>query len=101
MVDRRTLSIAFRSITSLIQSQGVGDLYRIYSVAQRDKIDFRLAYIPATFETPHVSDFDPVYMKALYETGYQLARNQYQWENQPPVLVSGVDGTETEDHTAP
>jgi len=97
MVDRRTLSIAFRSITSLIQSQGMGDLYRIYSVAQRDKVAYRLAYIPATFQTPHVSDFEPGYMKALYKTGYELAEKGYQWADRPPVLVSGVDDLEAED----
>lgn len=90
-VDRRTLSIALRAITSLIQSQGVGDLYRIYSVAQRDHVAYRLAFIPPTFQTPHVTDFDPPYMKALYRTGYQLAEKGYPWETEPPVLVSGTD----------
>ena len=90
-VDRRTLSIAFRAITSLIQSQGMGDLYRIYAVAQRDHVAYRLAYIPPTFQTPHVSDFDPVYMKSLYRLGYELAAKGYPWEDRPPVLVSGVD----------
>jgi hypothetical protein len=73
-VDRRTLSIAFRAITSLIQSQGMGDLYRIYSVAQRDHVAYQLAYIPPTFDTPHETDFDPTYMKALYNVGYEMAK---------------------------
>jgi hypothetical protein len=41
-VERRTLSIAGRAINSLIQSQGVGDLYKIYAETQRDGIDFNL-----------------------------------------------------------
>lgn len=90
-VDRRTLSIAFRAITSLIQSQGMGDLYRIYSVAQRDHVAYQLAYIPPSFQTPHVEDFDPTYMKALYNLGYEMAAKGYPWEARPPVLVSGVD----------
>lgn len=89
-VDRRTLSIALRAITSLIQSQGLGDLYRIYAVAQRDHVAYKLAYIPPTFQVPHVTDFDPPYMKALYRTGYQLAEKGYPWETEPPVLVSGA-----------
>src|SRR5262245_61447954 len=36
-VERRTLSIAGRAISSLIQTQGVGDLYRIYLTARRDR----------------------------------------------------------------
>ncbi|MGO9378250.1 MAG: hypothetical protein ACLP29_06825 [Dissulfurispiraceae bacterium] len=38
-VDRRTLSIAARAISSMIQTQGIGDLYRICVTAQRDGID--------------------------------------------------------------
>ncbi|HKQ98459.1 MAG TPA: patatin-like phospholipase family protein [Candidatus Polarisedimenticolia bacterium] len=90
-VDRRTLSIALRAITSLIQSQGMGDLYRIYTVTQRDHVAYRLAYIPPTFQTPHLSDFDPAYMKPLYRLGYDMAAKGYPWEDRPPVLVSGVD----------
>ena len=52
---------------------------------------YKLAYIPPTFDTPHVTDFDPSYMKALYSLGYDLAKQGYQWETKPPVLVSGVD----------
>jgi predicted acylesterase/phospholipase RssA len=51
-VERRTLSIAGRAISSLIHTQGVGDLYRIYLTAQRDGLDFNLAYIPAQFNAP-------------------------------------------------
>jgi predicted acylesterase/phospholipase RssA len=90
-VDRRTLSIALRAITSLIQSQGVGDLYRLYTIANRDHVAYQLAYIPSTFTTPHVSDFDPEYMKALYKTGFDLGAKGYQWEDKPPVIVSGID----------
>ena len=96
-VDRRTLSIAIRAITSLIQSQGMGDLYRIYTIAQRDHVAYRLAYIPPTFDTPHLTDFDPSYMKALYKVAYDLAEKGYQWETRPPVLVSGVDDTAAQD----
>ena len=47
-VERRTLPIALQAITTLIQYQGIGDLYRIYTVTQRDSVDFNLAYIPLT-----------------------------------------------------
>jgi hypothetical protein len=47
-VDRRTLPIAFRAITTLIQSQGMGDLYRLYANRAEDRLDYNLAYIPET-----------------------------------------------------
>ena len=91
-VDRRTLPIAFRAITCLIQNQGIGDLYRIFAIAQRDRVDYNLAFIPATFDVPHTADFDPAYMKALFEVGQRMAgKGQDWWYKRPPVLVSGVD----------
>ena len=61
-VERRTFSIASRAVSSLIQTQGIGDLYRIYMAAQRDRIDYNLAYIPETFKTPLTKPFDSEYM---------------------------------------
>jgi len=89
--DRRTLPIALRAITCLIQNQGVGDLYRIFAIAQRDNVDFNLAYIPRSFQVQHTVDFDTNYMKALFDVGYQLAVEKREWEKKPPVLISGVD----------
>ncbi|MEW6037623.1 MAG: patatin-like phospholipase family protein [Pseudomonadota bacterium] len=85
-VDRQTLSIAGRAITSLIQTQGIGDLYKIYATAQRDGIDYNLAYIPKTFYAPHKEDFDTEYMRKLFQTGYDLAAKGYRWEKTPPGL---------------
>ena len=86
-VERSTLQIALQAITTLIEYQGIGDLYRIYSVTQRDGIDFNLAYIPPTFKTPHTKDFDTVYMRALYDLGYDMAEKGYTWSKKPPVLI--------------
>lgn len=89
--DRRTLSIAFRAITCLIQNQGFGDLYRIFAITQRDHVDFNLAYIPSSFKVPHNVEFDTTFMKALFETGSRMAEGGHAWDKHPPVLVSGVD----------
>jgi len=83
-VDRKTMSIAGRAISSLIQTQGIGDLYRIYLETQRDDVDFNLAYIPATFVEPHHKEFDTDFMRALYRTGYDMALQGYPWEKIPP-----------------
>ncbi|MGZ5055455.1 MAG: patatin-like phospholipase family protein [Methylobacter sp.] len=85
-VERRTLSIANRAITSLIQNQGIGDLYKIYAETQRDGIDFNLAYIPRSFDFPHKEDFDTDYMRKLFQTGYDLTVRGYPWEKTPPGL---------------
>jgi hypothetical protein len=83
-VDRRTMSIAGRAISSLIHTQGIGDLYRIYLTCQRDGVDFNLAYVPASFNAPHREEFDTEFMRALYKTGYDMAAKGYPWEKAPP-----------------
>src|SRR5215468_5999092 len=48
-IERRTISIANHAISSLIHTQGIGDLYRIYATTQRDGFDFNLAYVGNDF----------------------------------------------------
>jgi hypothetical protein len=50
-----------------------------------------LAYIPPTFKTPHTKDFDTVYMRALYDLGYDMAEKGYTWSKKPPVLIPGSE----------
>lgn len=85
-VKARTLSIAGRAVSSMIKSQGVGDLYELYLFAKRNGIDYNLAYIPADFLDTSTQSFDPVYMTKLYDLGYQMAANGYPWKKVPPRL---------------
>jgi hypothetical protein len=63
-----------------------GDLFRIYATAARDRVDFNLGFIPATFTTPHPEDFDQTYMRALYDVGYGQATQAqgFPWMKAPP-----------------
>ncbi len=82
--ERQTMTIAGRAVSSLIQNQGNGDLYRIFAIAQRDKVDFNLAYIPATFDVPLPEPFDQHYMVELFNLGYEQGKAGYKWEKAPP-----------------
>jgi len=83
---RSTLSIVSRAVSSLIQTQGIGDLYRIYVAANRDKIDFNLAYIPSTFTTELKQPFDTTYMNTLFKLGYDLGTKGYLLTSFPQLL---------------
>ena len=93
--ERRTMTIAMRAIDSLTRTQGIGDLYRVYSVTQRDGVDFNLTYIPASFNVPHNEMFDTAYMKALYDVGVNAAKSGYQWQKSPPGFDVPIGGQAT------
>ena len=86
-VDRGVLDIAGRAVSSLIYSQGLGDLYRIYLVAQRDGLDYNLAYIDSDFDAPHKEEFDTAYMRQLFDYGYAQAQGGYRWRKYPPAYT--------------
>jgi len=87
MVRRRLLPITGRTIVSLIRSQGVGDLYRIYALTQRDGLDFNLTYIPGDFTDQPTEQFDPVWMRKLYDRGFEIGRSGEAWHDAPPELA--------------
>jgi predicted acylesterase/phospholipase RssA len=80
------LPIASRSISTLIKTQGIGDLYRIYTTAKRDSVDYNLAYIPSDFDVVSKTGFDKDYMTALYQRGYEMGKAGYAWHKEPPGL---------------
>ncbi len=86
-VRPRLAAIAGQSISTLITTQGVGDLYRIYLGAQRDGLDYNLAYIPDSFTREPEEPFDKAYMNELFELGYEMAKNGYPWEKAPPSFA--------------
>jgi len=92
-VERRVLSIAGRAISSLIHTQGIGDLYRIYATAKRDGVDFNLASIPSTFNVVHTEDFETTYMQALFDEAYTTASRGYPWEKSPPGFAMEPETT--------
>ena len=83
-VKPRLASIVGKSISTLIKTQGIGDLYRMYANAQRDGIAFRAVWIPASFTMKEPKPFDPAYMKALFDLGYGMGAKGVPWETQPP-----------------
>jgi len=83
-VKRSIFPIGVRTIDSLIRTQGIGDLYQIYTLCARDGNEFNLAYIPSSFSEKPSEGFDPVYMMKLFDLGHQMALAGYPWQHVPP-----------------
>jgi hypothetical protein len=77
-------TIARRSISTLINTQGLGDIYRIYLTSQRDKVNFNMAFIPNDIEKKSNEEFDTDYMQELYDYGYKHMIDGYSWKQTLP-----------------
>jgi hypothetical protein len=83
-VPRNTMKIADRAIATLIQAQGLSDLYQLYVIAQRDGIDYNVAYIPQSFSERLSGPFDQAYMRSLYSVGRDTMLSGSAWSSAPP-----------------
>lgn len=83
-VPRNTMKIADRAIATLIQAQGLSDLYQLYVIAQRDGIDYNVAYIPQSFSERLSGPFDQAYMRSLYSVGRDTMLSGSTWFSAPP-----------------
>jgi hypothetical protein len=86
LMSPRILPIAERSLNGLIGAQVVGDLYRIYTIATLDDIEFNLAYIPSDYDIGAKESFDKDAMNRLFQLGYEWARAGSPWQTLPPGL---------------
>jgi len=84
-ISPRLLPIAGRTIDSLIRTQGLGDFFRIATLAERDGLDLNVTWIPEgtneQLEVTPTEEFDPRYMKALFEYGHQRTLNGETWSD--------------------
>lgn len=86
VVKPKVWDIAGRSIDTLIKFDGIGDLFRIYAIAQRDQVGYHYTSIPSDFTRESKSAFDKAYMSALFDTGYAEAMRSNPWHRAPPDL---------------
>ena len=85
LTERQTLGIAGRAIATMISASGINDVIRIYNTTSRDGVEFNLAYIGRDFDKTLPEPFDPGYMRALFDYGYQKAVGGYDWAKKPPL----------------
>ncbi len=97
VVQPRLLPIAGRTIDSLIRTQGIGDFFRIWTLARRDGLTLDVTWIPESVRTDlgvePTEAFDPRYMKALFDFGYRQTLEGGTWRDFS-VLMEQVDRVE-------
>ena len=82
--SRSLRSIATRAFELAARSATLGDLFRIWAVAQRDSAGFMWITIPEGVELSGNETFDPDVMVRLYEMGFQRALGGPVWSSQLP-----------------
>lgn len=74
MPQRATSTILGRSISMALAMGARIDLVLFYQAARRDGVDFNLALVEPGFDVKARGAFDPDYMKALFERGFERGR---------------------------
>jgi predicted acylesterase/phospholipase RssA len=77
MILTQTVGMAVKIDTRLM-------LDRVYNAARRSGVGFNVASIPQTFSAPSRGAFDPDYMRALFQTGYDLGNSATPFAAEPP-----------------
>lgn len=75
------------AVSSLIRGSGIGDAYKLYVIAQRDDIRYRVAWIPNQVPCTSNEMFDPTYMRCLFDFGGAQVRAGRLWSDLPPYFI--------------
>jgi len=85
-VDYSLLEIAKRALSTLLKVQGIDNLITAAAVAKAQNAEYNVSWIGDDFDHPYPAPFDPGYMKALYQYGYDKMRSGRAWTDEPPVV---------------
>jgi predicted patatin/cPLA2 family phospholipase len=77
--------LATRSIATLVKYQALANIAAIAELAKRMQARFFFVTVPESFGEKSRSEFDPVYMQALFKLGYQQGLSGTAWQTQPPL----------------
>ena len=90
VVARSTPSILAQSVGMAVQVDTRLMLDRAFLVAKRSNVGFNVASVPPTFNVPSRGPFDPDYMKALFQTGYDLGNSATPFSAEPPAYFGSA-----------
>jgi predicted acylesterase/phospholipase RssA len=84
VVERSTASILTQSVGMAVKVDTRLMLDRAYLVAKRSGIGFNVASIPPDFSAPSRGAFDPDYMRALFQAGFERGKSATPFATEPP-----------------
>jgi predicted acylesterase/phospholipase RssA len=96
LVERFVPSILTQAVSAAVKVDTRLMLNVAYTVAKRSGVGFNVATIPQNFNVPSKGPFDPDYMSALFETGYEQGRSANPFSNELPPFPSGVSPRSSE-----
>jgi hypothetical protein len=84
VIERDRLSVLGRSI-SLALDFGIRSMTaRVHHAAMRNGLQFNIAYVDPSFDHPWRGLFDAKYMQALFDHGFERAKNGAPFRNEAP-----------------
>jgi predicted acylesterase/phospholipase RssA len=90
VVERFAPSILSQAVDMTVKVDTRMMLSRTYVVAKRSSVPFDVATIPTTFSAPSRGPFDPRYMAALFNTGFEQGRSAAPFNDEPPPRPRGI-----------
>jgi hypothetical protein len=85
-VERKLSTIIGRAISVFSKAGASGDLYRIYAITQRDRIDYNYIDIPTDYEPISKKQIDTAEMNRLFNLGFDMGKSGNKWHKVPPGL---------------
>jgi len=88
ITERSLGKIVTRTVESMIQSMGRGDLYQIYAIAKARGNDFYYTEMPASFKWQSQQEFDGPEMRRLFDIGVENGLTKETWQRTPSGLFA-------------
>src|SRR5215468_3129961 len=86
VVERSTPAILAQAVSTAIKADLRVLFDRAYMAAKNSGIGFNVATIPPSFNAPSRGAFDPDYMKALFNVGYDQGKSESPFAVEPPAF---------------
>ncbi|CUJ83318.1 Patatin [Ruegeria denitrificans] len=84
IINPGVFQVSARSLSTLIKAQGVDDLTIAYKLSLQRDAQYQATWIGNDFNHPLDEPFDPKYMQALFDYGYQRFNSGTLWSDRPP-----------------